>query len=184
MLSATLFDQALAYDAFFEKFGKPTDKPRWDRTRSAIVLSEAQLTLLKSFKRTTNILVLAGAWCGDCAGQCPILEKFAETAPCLQVRYLDRDAFPDAQKELQINGGNRVPVAVFYSEDGFEVARFGERTLAQYRKMVKETLGEACGTGIASAEQLAAIVQEWLDVTERVQCILRLSPRLRRLHAD
>jgi thiol-disulfide isomerase/thioredoxin len=184
MLSASLFDQALAYDDFFAKFGKPADKPRWDRTRETIQLTDAQKALLGQFKRTTNILMLAGAWCGDCAGQCPILEKFAEVAPCLKIRYLDRDAYPEAQKELQINGGNRVPVAVFFSEDGFEVARFGERTLSQYRRMAKETLGEACGTGIANATDRAAMVGDWLDVVERVQWILRLSPRLRRLHAD
>ena len=37
---------------------------------------------------------------------------------------------PDVQQELSINGGNRVPVAVFFSEDGYEVARYGERTLS------------------------------------------------------
>jgi hypothetical protein len=172
MLPAVLFDQALPYDAFLAKFGQPADKPRWDRVRESIKLTDQQQALLKRFTRTTKILVLAGAWCGDCANQCPILERFAEFAPCLQVRYLDRDAFPEAQAELQINGGNRVPVAVFFSEDGHEVARFGERTLSQYRKMAGET---------ANAE---GIVQEWLDVVERVQWILRLSPRLRRLHGD
>lgn len=184
MLTATCFDQALPYDDFLAAYGKPADKPRWDRTLASITLTDSQTALLKGFKRTTKILVLAGAWCGDCAGQCPILEKFARIAPCLQVRYLDRDAFPEAQKELQINGGNRVPVAVFFSEDGHEVARFGERTLTQYRKMVKETLGEVCGSGIVTGDTLAGIVQDWLDVIERVQCVLRLSPRLRRLHAD
>jgi thiol-disulfide isomerase/thioredoxin len=180
MLTAALFDQALPYEAFLAKFGQANDKPRWDRVRNGIQLTEPQKSLLKKFARTTKILVLAGAWCGDCAGQCPILEKFAEAAPCLQVRYLDRDAFPDAQKELQVNGGNRVPVAVFFSEDGYEVARFGERTLTQYRKMVGELGGASCGTGLVSG----GIVQDWLDVVERVQWILRLSPRLRRLHGD
>ncbi len=184
MLPASLFDQALPYDEFFEKFGKPGDKARWDRVRGSVQLTETQTMLLEQFKRTTKVLVLAGAWCGDCAGQCPILDKFAELAPCLQVRYLDRDAFPEAQAELKINGGNRVPVAVFFSEDNHEVVRYGERTLAQYRKMVKESVGESCGTGLASGDHFAAIVQEWLDQVERVQCILRLSPRLRRIHAD
>jgi len=75
-------------------------------------------------------------------------------------------------------------VVVFFSEDGHEVSRFGERTLAQYRKMVKESIGETCGTGLASGDHFQAIVQEWLDQVERVQWILRLSPRLRRLHGD
>lgn len=184
MLPFTLFDQALPYDAFFDRFGQPGDKARWDRTRSAVELTPEQTALLSTFRRRTNVLVLAGAWCGDCAGQCPIFERFAEAAPVLNIRYLDRDAFPDAQKELQINGGNRVPVAVFFSEDGHEVARYGERTLTVYRRMAKEAGGEACGTGLATADERAGIVRDWLDQFERVQHILRLSPRLRKKHGD
>ena len=184
MLPATLFDTALGYDDFFTQFGQPGNRERWDRTKNAVALTDTQLATLKAFKRPAHVLVLAGAWCGDCAANCPILEKFAEIAPVLRVRYLDRDAFPDVQKELQINGGNRVPVAVFFSEDGHEVARYGERTLTQYRRMVKEQTGEGCGTGIAPAGELTHVVQDWLDQVERVQHVLRLSPRLRRLHGD
>lgn len=186
MLPFSTYDAALGYDAFFAKFGKPADKPRWDRTRDAVALNDAQKATLAGFKREVKIVVLAGAWCGDCAGQCPILEAFATAAPCLKVRYLDRDAFPEAQAELKINGGNRVPVAVFFSEDGHEVARFGERTLAAYRKMAAEATGEVCGSGIVSNGDghFAAVVQDWLNEVERVQYILRLSPRLRRLHGD
>jgi hypothetical protein len=60
---------------------------------------------------------------------------------------------------------------VFFSEDGFEVARYGERTLATYRRLA----GEATGGDVAA---------DWLREFERVQWILRLSPRLRKLHGD
>ena len=186
MLPFDTFDQALPYDAFLAKYGTANDKARWDRTRDAVALTDDQKKLLAKFTRRTNVLVLAGAWCGDCAAQCPIFERFAEAAPVLAVRYLDRDAFPDAQKELQINGGNRVPVAVFYSEDGFEVARYGERTLTAYRRMAGESVGETCGSGAAAANDpyLAGVVADWLREFERVQYVLKLSPRLRRLHGD
>ena len=44
----------------------------------------------------------------------------------------------------------------------------------------------ACPTGIAppEASSLNAVVQDWLNEFERVQWILRLSPRLRRLRGD
>lgn len=184
MLPFALFEHALPYDPFLAKFGTPTDKPRWDRTRAAVALTDDQTRLLGKFRRRTNILVLAGAWCGDCAAQCPVLDRFADVAPALNVRYLDRDAFPDAQKELQINGGNRVPVAVFFSEDGHEVARYGERTLTTYRRMVEQATGEVCGSGIVGKDELAGVTRDWLDQVERVQWVLRLSPRLRRLHGD
>src|SRR5436309_14845705 len=184
MLPFDTFNQALPYDACLAKYGTANDKPRWDRTRQAVTLTDDQKQLLGKFTRRTNVLVLAGAWCGDCAAQCPIFERFAEAAPVLVTRYIDRDVHADAQEALRINGGNRVPVAVFFSEDGHEVARYGERTLARYRQLVEQLTGESCATGLVkSADPVQVrIVQDWLDEFERVQWLLRLSPRRRRLH--
>ena len=178
------FAVALPLADFLTKHGLPAHKERWDRTFNQVKLTDDQAKLLKAFKRETPVLVLAGAWCGDCSGQCPIFERFAEAAPCLKIRYIDRDVHADAQIELKINGGNRVPVAVFFSEDGLEIARYGERTLSQYRSMVATQTGEACGSGLLGKDQLTAITQDWLNEFERVQWILRLSPRLRTKHGD
>ena len=49
---------------------------------------------------------------------------------------------------LQVCGGNRVPVLVFFSEDGFEAARCGDRTLAKYRAMMQDQAGPTCPTGL------------------------------------
>lgn len=186
MLPFSHFDAALPYERFLTQFGSAGDKARWDRTRDAVALTDDQRALLAKFTRRTNVLVLAGAWCGDCAAQCPAFDRFAEAAPVLKVRYLDRDDHPDVQAALQINGGNRVPVAVFFSEDGYEVARYGERTLARYRQLAGQLAGEACATGLVSKSDPVGVqvVQDWLDEFERVQWILRLSPRLRRKHGD
>jgi thiol-disulfide isomerase/thioredoxin len=180
------FAGALPLPEFLAKFGGPGDRAKWDRAAAATRLTDAQRQLLTKFTRRTNVLVLAGAWCGDCAAQCPIFERFAEAAPVLTVRYLDRDEHADAQEELRINGGDRVPVVAFFSEDGFEVARYGERTLARYRQLAGQLAGESCATGLVSSTDpvQAQVVQDWLDEFERVQWLLRLSPRLRRLHGD
>jgi thiol-disulfide isomerase/thioredoxin len=180
------FSEALPYAEFMARFGTPAHDAKWRDVFAKIQLTAAQRDLLKQFKRETKVLVLAGAWCGDCSGQCPIFDRFAEAAPVLKVRYLDRDAHADAQQELQINGGNRVPVVVFFNEDGQEVARYGERTLSQYRVLATKLAGASCSTGIVAAGDplLAQITQDWLDEFERVQWILRLSPRLRQRHGD
>jgi len=180
------FAEALPYAEFVARYGNPTYTARWQSTFEQVDLTPAQRDLLGQFRRETNVLVLAGAWCGDCSGQCPIFDRFAEAAPVLKVRYLDRDAHADAQAELRINGGNRVPVVVFFCEDGHEVARYGERTLSKYRAMAATLSGAGCPTGIgASGESLLAqVTQDWLDEFERVQWILRLSPRLREKHGD
>src|SRR5262249_47225850 len=123
---------------------------------------------------------------GDCINQCPIFEHFAAASPVIRVRYLGRDDHADAQRELQINGGNRVPVVVFFSEDGYEVARYGERTLSKYRQMMKDQVGPSFPTGISVAGEslLGQVTQDWLNEFERVQTLLRLSPRLRQMHGD
>jgi hypothetical protein len=180
------FQAGLAYDNFLARYATDGQKQRWRQAREQFVLTPAQGQLLGSFTRRMNVLVLAGAWCGDCINQCPIFEQFAAAAPVIVTRYLDRDEHADVQRELQINGGNRVPVVAFLSEDGFEAARFGERTLSKYRQMMRDQTGAACPTGLVlPGDPLPALVtQDWLDEFERVQWVLRLSPRLRQMHGD
>jgi hypothetical protein len=88
------------------------------------------------------------------------------------------------QEALSINGGKRIPMVVFFSEDGYEAGRYGERTLAKYRQMMRDFGGESCPTGIVADPLLAQVTQEWLNEFERVQWLLRLSARLRKLHGD
>ncbi|MSR53197.1 MAG: thiol reductase thioredoxin [Gemmataceae bacterium] len=184
-----LFDKfaiALPVADFLAKYGSPAHQARWKTTLDAIQLNDAQKHLLGSFKRDMNVLVLAGAWCGDCSGQCPIFDRFAEAAPTLKIRYLDNADHEDVQEVLSINGGKRVPVAVFFSEDGFEVLRYGERPLSKYRQMMKDSAGDSCPTGIGTSKDplLVQVIQDWLNEFERVQWILRLSGRLRKMHGD
>jgi len=180
------FEAGLPLAQFLAKYGTDAHRARWKSAAEQTSITDDQRKLLGTFTRRTNVLVLAGAWCGDCSAQCPIFERFAEAAPVLVTRYIDRDEHADAQAALQINGGNRVPVVLFFSEDGQEVARYGERTLSRYRQLVAQLAGEGCATGFVKGgdpTQLA-IVQDWLNEFERVQWMLRLSPRLRKLHGD
>ncbi|HEX3152746.1 MAG TPA: thioredoxin family protein [Gemmataceae bacterium] len=184
-----LFDRfaaGLPLADFLVKYGSDAHKARWKATFDAVKLTDPQTNLLKAFTREMNVLVLAGAWCGDCSGQCPIFDRFAEAAPLIKVRYLDNADHADVQQALSINGGKRVPVAVFFSEDGYEAMRYGERTLSKYRQMMKDFAGDSCPTGIGVATDplLVQVTQDWLDEFERAQWLLRLSARLRQKHGD
>ena len=132
------------------------------------------------------MICLTGAWCGDCINQCPVFDHFAGASPVIDLRFLDRDVLLAVRDVLKINGGARVPVAVFLSEDWQEVFRYGERTLSVYRKLAADQLGPSCPTGLVppANEALATITAEWLAEFERAHLILRLSPRLRSQHGD
>lgn len=180
------FSVALPYADFLERHATPDQRSRWESFREKVSLTAAQQELLQGFVRRMPVLVLAGAWCGDCVNQCPIFIRFAEASPQIDLRFLDRDAQPEIAAHLTVCGGQRVPVAMFLSEDFHPVVFHGDRTLAAYRRAVAEQLGESCPTGLVAPadEAVAAVVSDWLDVFERVQLILRLSGRLRKLHGD
>ena len=183
---AAAFAAALPYEAFLERHGTPEQRDRWTAFHRRVVLTPAQRHLLAGFVRRMPVLVLAGAWCGDCVNQCPIFDHFASAAPAIDLRLLDRDALPGIAAHLKVCGGQRVPVAAFFSEDFTPILFYGDRTLSAYRAAAAAQLGAACASGAVppSADATAAVVTDWLDQFERVQLILRLSARLRQIHGD
>jgi hypothetical protein len=104
----------------------------------------------------------------------------------INLRFLDRDENLDLAGHFKVNGGLRVPLALFLAEDFELCSIYGERTLSRYRALAAQRLGPACPTGIVppGATELSATLQEWLNEFERVQLLLRLSPRLREKHGD
>lgn len=183
---SSVFAEAMPYASFLDKYASPEQRRRWDGMHARVRLTGEQTALLGGFVRRMPVLVLNGAWCGDCINQCPIFDHFAAASPAIDLKYLDRDARDDVRSALAINGGNRVPVVVFLSEDFQEVGRYGDRTISRYRQIASEQLGPSCPTGIVPPDDdaTAVVVSEWLAEFERSQLMLRLSPRLRQKHGD
>lgn len=183
---SAVFSESLPYQAFLDRYATPSHRERWNAMHARFTLTDEQSALLKSFTRRMPVVCLTGAWCGDCINQCPVFDHFANASSVIDLRFLDRDARPEIREALMINGGQRVPVVVFLSEDWDEVFRYGERTLSIYRKMAAEKLGPACPTGLVPPpdELLACTTAEWLGEFERAHLLLRLSGRLRTKHED
>jgi thiol-disulfide isomerase/thioredoxin len=180
------FNAALPYGDFLDRFATPEQRARWDAFHARVSLTPEQKALLAGFVRRMPVLVLSGAWCGDCVNQCPIFAHFAAASPSVDVRFLDRDAHPDIAAHLKVCGGQRVPTAAFLSEDWHPVLVYGDKTLAAYRSAASSQLGSSCATGVVppADDLISAVTSDWLDQFERVQLILRLSGRLRQLHGE
>lgn len=176
----------LSYRDFLHKYASPEQHRRWDLVHELVHLTNEQRLVLESFQRDMLVLVVAGAWCGDCVNQCPIFDHFARATDRLQIRYFDRDDHSELADRVQICGGRRVPTVVFLAEDGAPCGWLGDRTLSRYRQIAAEQQGAACPTGLVRPEQadFGIVVQEWLDEFERIQLLLRTSPRLRQKHGD
>lgn len=160
---------------------------RWQQVYDAAFLTPTQKSLVEGFVRQMNILIISGIWCGDCVQQCPLIARIAEANPQkVRLRIVDRDEHKELSQEFRMNGGDRVPVVLLLSEDFEFCAAFGDRTLQRYRALAQRYLGPACPTGIVSPDQneIAATLSDWLNEIERVQLMLRLSPRLRQKYGD
>ena len=183
---ADKFAAALPYDRYIQT-GTDEQKRRWKQVYDAAVLNGPQKNLLEGFVRQMNVLVVSGIWCGDCVQQCPLIAKIAEANPArIDLRFVDRDQNRDLIEAFRINGGDRVPVTLFLAEDHEFCSAFGDRTINRYRAIAQRQLGPACPTGVVGPdkEELNATLADWLAEIERVQLMLRLSPRLRQKYGD
>src|SRR5206468_2006565 len=98
-----VFAEALDYANFLTKYATPEQHKRWSAMYDRVHLSSEQKTLLGSFVRDMPVLVLAGAWCGDCVNQCPIYDHFAQASSGkINLRFLDRDAREDVKGHLRV----------------------------------------------------------------------------------
>ncbi len=178
------FNQGQSYDDYLAN--APEKATPWRDNDARCVLSDNQQTLLNSFTRTMNVLCLSGVWCGDCSSQGPMLNAIASGSPNIELKWLDRDVAKELSDHLAINQGNRVPTVLFMSEDFEPVSVMGDRALARYRAKAAKSLGAYCELPIAMIpeDEFQATLQDWLNEFERVQLLLRLSPRLRQRHND
>lgn len=181
-----LWNRALPWAAYLHEQATADQRGRWIQTYESVTLSPPQTTLLAGFVRRMVLLCMSGAWCGDCVRQGPHLQRIAEACSVIDLRFVDRDAEPQLKAAWRICGGDRVPVVGFFAEDMAFCGLYGDRTLNYYRRMAATQLGPSCPTGIGPADPdaNACTVADWLDEIERVQLMLRLSPRLRALHGD
>lgn len=180
------FAAALPYDRYVQT-GTDEQQRRWKQVYDVAHLTPRQKELVGGFVRDMKVLIVSGIWCGDCVQQVPLLQRIAEAnASRIDLRVMDRDQHRDLSSQLRINGGDRVPVALFLSEDFELCSVYGERSLNRYRALARTQLGASCPIGIAppDADEVAGTLQDWLSEFERIQLLLRLSPRLRKKHND
>jgi thiol-disulfide isomerase/thioredoxin len=180
------FSSAVQYEKYLEG-GKEDQQRRWKQVYEVARVTDSQRELLGGFVRQMNILVVSGIWCGDCVEQCPLIQRIAEANPDkIDLRFVERDQRPELRDKVAINGGHRVPAVLFLSEDYNWCASAGDRTIHRYRAVAMRKLGPSCPIGIVppDKDELEATLADWCNEVERVQLMLRLTPRLREKYKD
>jgi hypothetical protein len=180
------FDQALSYTDLV-KLGEPQGHhTQWHERFGRLELTPEQQRLVSGFTREMNLLCVTGTWCGDCALQGSALARIAEANPKVHLRFLNKsEEHADLLVPAQINGGFRVPITWFLSEDFEFVSVLGDRSLSRYRAMARKALGEKANVlAPPPADPVREVLDEMLLEVDHVHLLLRLSGRLREKHRD
>jgi thiol-disulfide isomerase/thioredoxin len=180
------FASALPYDRYLQT-GTEEQQRHWTQVYDLAHLTGTQQQLVDGFEREMKILVYSGIWCGDCVEQGPLIYRIAQANGAkIDLRFIERPVNEELPENLRVNGGSRVPVLLFFSEDWYWCATAGDRTIHRYRALALKRLGPSCPTGIIAPEkdELDATLADWVNEVERVQLMLRLAPRLRQKYQD
>ena len=142
----------LDWKAIFES-GKPFEE--WleagehDKNREAMEqgLAGQELephikALLGALPRPVHVVAIAEGWCGDVVRHAPVLQRLAQAAPNLEVRYITREQHKDVFVRFLTNGGEAIPKFVFLSSQWVECGNWGPMPAAD-RVLIAR--GKACG---------------------------------------
>jgi hypothetical protein len=74
-----------------------------------------------------RLLVIAEDWCGDASSTIPILARFADTVPGMQLRVVRRDDHPELMDRYLTNGSRSIPIVIVLDEAFRELGHWGPR---------------------------------------------------------
>ena len=78
-----------------------------------------------------HLLVIAEDWCGDASNSVPVLARWAEEVPGLDLRIVRRDEHPDLMDRYLTNGTARsIPIVIALDEEYRELGHWGPRPTA------------------------------------------------------
>ena len=121
---AALWDEALTWDAFVASARDNVDL--WLGLHELARVPEDFVAEAVA-KGPRRLLVIAEDWCGDASSTVPVLVKFAEATPGLELRIIKRDANPDIMNQYLTNGTRSIPVVIVLTPDFEETGWWGPR---------------------------------------------------------
>lgn len=129
---------------------------KMESMRKALPIDAAIRSHLAALPRAVHVIAIAEDWCGDVHRHVPVLERIAESAPRVHLRYIARANHPEVFKRFLTNGGEAIPKFVFFNDKFVEVGNWGPMP-EECRRLIAR--GKAAGD-IAAARRRVATLYE------------------------
>lgn len=94
---------------------------RMKRLDKTTKLPDATISKIKQVTAKVTWLVLTESWCGDAAQSMPVMQKFAEQNPNIDVKVIFRDENLELMNHFLYNNTLSIPRLIAFNEDTQEV---------------------------------------------------------------
>ena len=130
------FASALTFPAYLETVRK--NEELWRGVHARVRLPDGVAEAGRAIPGTWHLLALSEDWCGDAVNILPVVSRFADELPNVELRVLTRDDNLDIMDAHLTGGRSRsIPVVILYDADFRERAWWGPRP-SQLQKWVME----------------------------------------------
>jgi len=101
---------------------------RMKRQDKQISLNESLKEKLKNLGSDWIWLVITEGWCGDAAQNIPVINKMAEAAPNIELKFILRDEHPEIMDQYLTDGSRSIPKLVCLDAESLEeIGTWGPR---------------------------------------------------------
>jgi len=120
----TLWHDALPYETFVS--GSSQHRGLWEGIYKIVRLPAWVHQAVPPGVRR-RLLVIAEDWCGDASSTVPILARFADCVPGMELRVLRRDEHIELMDHYLTNGSRSIPIVIVLDEAFRELGHWGPR---------------------------------------------------------
>jgi len=153
---AEVFDSGLDYKSWLNSGSSPENCAKMEELREGLTLEPQTAAFLAKLRKTVYVVAIAEDWCGDVVRHVPVLQRLADAAPNLKVRYITREQWPNVFVRFLTNGGEAIPKFIFLSDEWVECGNWGPMP-EQCRELVAR--GKACGDIPAARKKVHALYE-------------------------
>jgi thiol-disulfide isomerase/thioredoxin len=158
-----IFESGMPFEQWLEAAESDQNREAMEQALAGQELEPHVEALLGALPRPVYVVAIAEDWCGDVRRHAPVLQRLAQAAPNLEVRYITREQHVDVFVRFLTNGGEAIPKFVFLSDQFVECGNWGPMPTADRTLIAR---GKACGDVGAARVKVAQSYQ--MDMGRRI----------------
>lgn len=122
---AHLWDGALSYERFVRESTQHCEL--WTGVYRAARIADDLVAQAEDLGRPFRLLAIVEDWCGDASNTIPIVARWIERLPSLELRLVRRDQHPDLMDAYLTGTSRSIPIVIVLTAALEEVGRWGPR---------------------------------------------------------